>query len=143
MGVQPPGRHALLLPERPRHAPDQSRILGRKAPGPGARGLVPVLIEEFHERVKEWAIEACDVESFGDIPEDRRDDLESLLDAGDEYEAVAEQRRFQSDWLDLTDFWDGRHPCQRVRDHYLFACYAITWTVRLYDEQRPTEAEAS
>lgn len=99
-------------------------------------------IEAFHERVKEWAIGACNVDSFEEIPEDRREDLESLLDAGDEYEAVAEQRAFQSKWLDLTDFWDGWRTCQAIRDHYLFACYAIAWTVRLYDEQRPQEQEA-
>lgn len=99
-------------------------------------------IEAFHERVEEWAIEACNVDSFEEIPEEKRDELDTLLDAGDEYEAVAAQRDFRSDWLDLTDFWDGRYTCQRIRDHYLFACYAIAWTVKLYDEQRPTKQDA-
>lgn len=90
-------------------------------------------IESFHKRVQDFAVEACNVNSFDEVPEEKKDDLYSLLNAEDEYYAVASLREFNCEWLDLADFWDGRHTCHEVRSHFLFACYAIAWTVKLYD----------
>ncbi len=102
-----------------------------------SEGWIGFSIDAFQERVKEFAKDACDAESFDDVPEEKKEDLESLLSAEDEYEAVVRLREFDCKWLDLTDFWDCRHACHEVRDHYLFACYAIAWTVKLYDLQAP------
>lgn len=90
-------------------------------------------IDAFHERIREKAVEACDVETWDEVPEERREELEGLLVTGDEYEAVAAQRDFRADWLDLTDFWDGDCTCQEICDRFLFACYAIRWTVELWE----------
>ena len=88
----------------------------------------------FHKRVEELAVEACDVEAYSEVPEERKDDLWGLLNTEDEWDAVAAVRDFNSDWLDLTDFWES--PCREVREHFIFACYAITWTVQLYDAMK-------
>jgi len=92
-------------------------------------------IEAFRDAIREEAMEACGVESFDEIPEDRRDDLDSLLRADDEFEAVAAYRDWDSDWLSLVDFWEN--DCNEVRRQFLFACYAIAWTVKLYDAASP------
>ena len=97
-------------------------------------------IDAFHERVKEFAKDACDLDSFDELDEEKKDELWSLLNAEDEYEAVASVRSFDSKWLDLADFWDGRRVCEEVRDHFLFACYAIAWTVKLYDLHTPARS---
>lgn len=102
------------------------------------RGWVEFSIDAFYGRVKEFAIEACSVETFEEIPEEKREDLDCLLRAEDEFDAVAAMREFDCSWLDMVDFWDGAHTCKEVRDHFLFACYAIVWTVKLYDAQKAT-----
>lgn len=92
-------------------------------------------IDTFHEQIKTECIKACGVETWEEVPEERRDDVDTLLRADDEWDAVAAVREFNEDWLDLSSFWES--SCKVPRHHYLFACYAIAWTVKLYDAARP------
>ncbi|MFA7254335.1 MAG: hypothetical protein WC107_07370 [Patescibacteria group bacterium] len=94
-------------------------------------------ISKFQENVKQCAIDACGVETFEEIPEERRDDLSTLLNASDEWDAVAAVREFESEWLCLADFWEC--SCQEMNTRFAFACYAIPWTVMLYDKVKQIE----
>jgi hypothetical protein len=104
-------------------------------------GFEAFSIDRFHKQIEECAIEACEVETFEDVPKNKKDDLWSLLNSDDEYEAVSAVRDFDCDWLSLDDFWE--HDCKEIRDRFLFACYAIAWTVILYDLQRDEKSWAS
>jgi hypothetical protein len=101
-------------------------------------------IDYFHDRIKTQATDYCHCETWDEVPEERKKSLSQILTAEDEWDAVAAMRNFDADWMDLVDFWEDN--CNTVRDHFLFACYAIAWTVKLYDKvatQLPkTEAAA-
>lgn len=114
------------------------RYWGEKLQAQEREGWEAFSIDAFHDRVKEWAISRCDVESFDELPEDKKDDIDCLLRTEDEYEAVAAYRDFSCDWMDLSDFWED--SCKEIRDHFLFACYAIAWTVKLYDLHAPARS---
>lgn len=91
-------------------------------------------IDKFKNNVKEHVVDHLDIDSYDEMPEDKKEDIERLLNSSDEYEAVAAIRDFEADWINFYDFWEN--DCKEYTNKYVFACYAIVWAIEQYDKLR-------
>ena len=108
------------------------RYLAEKLQAQGGDGWEYFSISAFRNRVEILAMECENVETYAEVSEEHRDTLLQLMEAEDECAAVVAIREFREGWIDLTDFWDDYFG--ETSPRFIFACYAIAWSIRKYDE---------
>jgi len=94
--------------------------------------------EKFREAVLSDARAHLDLEDDAELPPDALEELEPLLSAEDEYEAVAAIRYFDSEMFGFTDFFE--HDCTEYTTRFLWCLHAIVWAVNKFDAM--TEAKS-
>lgn len=97
-------------------------------------GVEKFSIEQFHENVLSEAKGNLDLDDSEALPEDAKEELCSLLNADDEYEAVQAIRDFESDRFCFDDFFEN--DCNEFTTRFLWCCHAIVWAIQKYDEAK-------
>jgi hypothetical protein len=98
-----------------------------------SEGIREFDIDQFREEVISHTRMWLDLEEDDPIPEEIKEEIDHLLSAEDEYEAVAEYRNHSSKTIPLTDFWES--SCKIKTYRFIWACYAIAWGLGLYDKE--------
>lgn len=99
--------------------------------GNGIREFNP---DGFRERVKnyweEYFDEKTDTEEAKEVWESIEDQILSGEDA--EWDLVSRLNYFDCEGFEFTDFWEN--TVMKKTYHFVWACYAIAWAVRVWDE---------
>jgi hypothetical protein len=96
-------------------------------------------IDKFRKLIKEHVEECTDIDNYDDLEQDKKEDIEPLLEAEDEWSAVMAVRDFDAPWINFYDFWENN--CKEYTWHYVFACYAIVWAIEQYDKAKANNEE--
>jgi len=95
-------------------------------------------MDRFREAVLSDARADLDLEDDAELPADALEELDPLLSAEDEYEAVTAIRDFDSEIFDFADFFE--HDCTEYTTRFLWCLHAIVWAVNKFDAM--TEAKS-
>lgn len=92
--------------------------------------------EAAKEQFEEWKADLEPGEYDDDVLEQLADNVDSILEATDEYEFVELIRGFDNEGtpFDYSDFWEV--STESYSYHYLWCCHAIVWAIQQYDAQK-------
>jgi hypothetical protein len=116
------------------------KVLAESVFGEGIREFS---VDKFRENVIECATYDLDEddEDYEDQKQAILEEIDELLHCSDEWECIEAYRNFDSDNVNLSDFWEYRHTVYTW--NYIWNLYAIVWGIQEYGEYKKKNEVAS
>jgi len=95
-------------------------------------------VDKFRQAITQQAKYSLNLVDEDPLPEDAMDELYYLLHSEDEFDLLSSVSSFESDTIDLSEWYE--YGCKSYTVRYVWACFAIQWAIREYDNVNGTDS---